>query len=165
MSSTRIARIVLLAQMILVSSAFALAAGNPARAALDDAVQEAKKWKPDAVLTSVSSLTVDKDGRATSWFYGFYSPKGDKYLNVTAKGRTIDTLELAAGQTVAVPTDFMDSDQVMAEAVKAGLTGDAASRMQLTREAWLISGPAQKGNLAVWLNPRTAKLIKKQPVQ
>ncbi len=150
--------------LLMIGSAPLYAAGNPAKTALDDAISEAKKWKPDAILTSVSSLTVDKDGKATSWFYGFYSPKGGNYLNVTAKGRTIETLELGTGQTVAVPTDFMDSDQIMAEAVKDGLKGDSP-RMQLTREAWLVSGGTQKGDAVIFLNPRTGKLIKRQTVQ
>jgi hypothetical protein len=164
MKLKRVAQMLLLAELFLVSSMPASTAGNTAKAALEDATSEAKKWQPDAILTSVSSITVDKDGRATSWFYGFYSPKNQNHLNVTAKGRSIETLELAAGETAAVPSDFLDSDQVMAEAVKSGLKGDTP-RMQLTREAWLVSGGTEKGDVVVWLNPRTARLIKRQTVQ
>jgi hypothetical protein len=145
-------------------SASLYAAGYAARASLPDATTEAKKWQADAILTSVSSLTVGLDGKATSWFYGFYSARARKFLNVTAKGRAIETLELPTGQTAAVNADFLDSDKVMEAAVTAGLKGDSP-RMQLTRTAWLVSGGSNKGDVIIFLNPLSAKLIRRQTVQ
>ena len=160
----RILSLLLLAGMFVLPSSPVYAVGNTARSALSDATTEAKKWQPDAVLTSVSSLTVDKDGHAVSWFYGFYSPKARKFLNVTAKGRAIETLELPTGQTAAVNADFLDSDKIMEQAVQSGLKGDSP-RIQLTRTSWLVSGGTQKGDVIVFLNPLTAKLIKRQSVE
>jgi len=156
--------VLLLAGMLLAPASEIYAANSAARVELGDAVQEATKWQPDAILTSVSSLTVDTEGNAATWFYGFYSPKAGKWLNVTAKGRSIETLELGTGQTEAVPTDFLDSDKAMQAAAKLGVKGDAP-RMGLSRAAWLISGGDKKGSVAVWLNPRTGRLIKRQTVQ
>lgn len=160
----RILSLLLLAGMLLLPSSPVYAAGNTARAAINDVTTEAKKWQPDAVLTSVSSLTVDKDGKAASWFYGFYSPKTRKFLNVTAKGRAIETLELPTGQTAAVNGDFLDSDKIMEQAAQSGLKGDSP-RIQLTRTSWLVSGGSQKGDVILFLNPLTAKLIKRQSVE
>ena len=157
-------RLLLWAGLLTVSSAPLYGAGTTARAALADATAEAKKWNADAILTSVSSLTVGMDGRAASWFYGFYSRRLRKFLNVTAKGRAIDTLELPTGQTAAVGEDFLDSDKVMEAAVAAGLKG-TSPRMQLTRTSWLVSGGTNKGDVVVYLNPLTAKLIRRQTVQ
>jgi len=140
------------------------AAGNKARAALEDATATAKKWRPDAILTSISSNSVDAEGRGVAWFYSFYSPKARSYLAVTARGRAIDTLELGTGSNSAVPAEFIDSDSAMAEAVKAGVKGESL-RMRLTRTEWLVNSGDQKGALSVWLNPRTGRLIKRQTVQ
>ena len=161
--SSRLAEFLTVLALLLVPSVL-FAAGNPARAALDDATDAAKHWQPDAILTSVSSNTVDIDGKGASWFYSFYSRKANSYLAVTAKGRSIDTMQLGTGQSDSVPADFLDSDKAMAEAVKVGLKGETM-RMQLTRAQWVINSGDQKGALSVWLNPRTGKVIKKQAVQ
>jgi len=158
------------AVLVLIAAAFAAvsppvyAAGNTARGALQEAVKTAQQWRPDAVLTSVYTATADVDGKGVSWSYGFYSPEARKYLNVTAKGYSISTLEITIGQTEAVPPDFLDSDQVIAEATKAGVKAETM-RMRLTKTEWLVNSGDQKGDLTVWLNPRTGKLIKRQTVQ
>lgn len=152
----------MVAMLAVVASGYA--AGNRARAALEDATATAKKWRPDAILTSISSNSVDSEGRGAAWFYSFYSPKARSYLAVTARGRAIDTLELGTGSNVAVPAEFIDSDGAMAEALKAGVKGESL-RMRLSRTEWLVNSGDQKGALSVWLNPRTGKLIKRQTVQ
>ena len=159
-----LARVVLLAGLLAISGSPLYAAGSTARAALADAMEAAKKWKPDAVLTNVTSITVGLDGKGTTWFYGFYSPRTGAFLNVTAKGRTIDLLEVGTGQKDPLPTDFLDSDKIMEEATKLGLQG-TEPRMGLTRSAWIVNGGTDKGDVGVWLHPRTAKLIKRQAVQ
>lgn len=154
----------ILGTLLMAGATNASAAGSSARAALDRVLEAAKQWNADAVLTTVSSSTVDGEGKSPTWLYGFHSPKTGKYLLVTAKGRTIDTLELSTGQTGAVPPDFLDSDQAVAEALRYGLKSDTI-RMRLSRTEWLVNGGDQKGALTVWLHPRTGKLIKRQTVQ
>lgn len=153
----------LMAGIWIAAAAPGHAAGNTARAALDDVIETAKHWHPDAILTSVYTASADVDGRATSWAYGFYSPKNGKYLNVTAKGRSIDTLEITVGQSEPVPANFLDSDAVVAAASKAGMNADTM-RMRLTKSQWLVNDGDQKGALSIWLNPRTGRLIKRQIV-
>ncbi|MBI2819262.1 MAG: hypothetical protein HYX73_04715 [Acidobacteria bacterium] len=158
------------AVLVLIAAPFAAvsqpvyAAGYTARAALQEAVKTAQQWRPDAILTSVYTTTADVDGKGVSWSYGFYSPKAHKYLNVTAKGYSVSTLEITIGQTEAVPADFLDSDQVIAEASKAGVKAEIM-RMRLTKTEWLVNSGDQKGDLTVWLNPRNGKLIKLQTVE
>ena len=155
---------ILLAAILTAGSLPGYAAGNTARVALENAIETAKQWRPDAVLTSIYTTTADIDGKALSWSYGFYSPKAASYLNVTARGRSIETLEIAVGQTAAVSSDFVDSNLAVAEATKAGIKADAM-RMRLTKTEWLVNSGDQKGALTIWLNPRTGKLIKRQTVQ
>lgn len=140
------------------------AAGNSARAALSDATAAATKWQPDAILTSIYAANVDLEGKSTTWSYGFYSPKARSFLNVTARGRSISTLEIGTGQTERIPPDFVDSDVILAEAVKAGIKAESV-RVRLTRTEWVVNSGDQKGALSVWLNPRTGRLIKRQTVQ
>jgi hypothetical protein len=140
------------------------ASGNTARMALDDVRATAKDWQPDAILTSIYTASADADGKADAWDYGFYSPKNGNYLNVTAKGRSIDTLQIAVGQTAAVPSDFLDSNEVVAAAAKAGMKSDSM-RMRLTKAQWLVNNGDQKGDMSLWLNPRTGRVIKRQRVQ
>jgi len=155
---------ILLAAFFMVGSLPVHAAGNTARVALESVIAAAKQWRPDAVLSSIYTTTADIDGKAVSWSYGFYSPKAGSYLNVTARGRSIETLEIAVGQTDAVSADFLDSHQAVAEAVKAGIQADTM-RMRLTKTEWLVNSGDHKGALTIWLNPRTGKLIKRQTVQ
>ena len=140
------------------------AAGNNARVALDAAIEAAKKWQADAVLTSVYTPSADIDGKSAAWSYGFHSAKAGNYLNVTARGRSIETLEVGVGQNDAVATDFMDSDLVIAEAAKTGVPVENV-RMRLTKTEWLVNTGDQKGAVTLWLHPRTGKLIKRQTVQ
>ena len=159
-----LARVVLLTGLLVLPGVLLHAAGVTARAALADAIEAAKKWKPDAVLTNVTSITVGPDGKGTTWFYGFYSARTNAFLNVTAKGRMIETLEVGTGQKDSLPAEFMDSDAIMDAAIKAGLKG-TSPRMGLTRAAWIVNGGTDKGDVGVWLNPRTGNVIKRQAVQ
>ena len=164
MKTTRWTSLWLLAVLVAVASSTAHAAGNTAKAALQQATEVAKEWKPDAVLTSISCSAVGEDGKGTTWFYGFYSPRSDSYLNVTAKGRQIEPLEVGAGRKESLPSDFIDSDQAMTEAIKLGIKGKAPT-MGLTRAAWIVNGGSANGDTGVWLNPRTGRLIKRQVMQ
>ncbi|MBI3934440.1 MAG: hypothetical protein HY316_07080 [Acidobacteria bacterium] len=158
-----VATLILITAALLWSPTPGYAAGSTARTALEDATAAANKWSPDAILTTVYANTVGIDGKAMAWTYGFYSPKSRKYLNLTARGRFTDTLELITGQTTSVAADFLDSDKVMEEAVKAGVASETI-RMRLSRTEWLVNEGDRKGALSVWLHPRTGKLIKRQTV-
>jgi hypothetical protein len=154
----------LVAALLILGSLPGHAAGITARAAVDKAIETALQWRPDAILTSIYTATADVEGRSTFWTYGFHSPRAGNYLNVTVRGRAVETLEIAVGQKEMIPKDFLESDQVIAEAVKAGIEAETV-RMRLTKTEWLVNSGDQKGALTVWLNPRTGKLIKKQVVQ
>jgi hypothetical protein len=162
MRSGALARLLLVCYLAISGSSL-YAAGVTARAALADAIAAAKQWKPDAILTNVTSITVGPDGKGTTWFYGFYSPRSNAFLNVTAKGRMIDTLEVGTGQKDPLSQEFLDSDAIMDAAIKAGMKG-ASPRMGLTRTAWIVNGGSDKGDVGVWLNPRTGAVIKRQAV-
>jgi uncharacterized protein YxeA len=164
MKTTRWTSLLLVIALVAVASSTAHAAGNTAKVALKQATDAAKEWKPDAVLTSISSSTVGEDGKGTTWFYGFYSRRADSYLNVTAKGRTVETLEVGTGRKESLAADFIDSDQAMAEAIKLRIRGKGPS-MGLTRTAWIVNGGSVKGDTGVWLNPRTGRLIKRQTME
>lgn len=141
----------------------ALAAGSKARGALEDVTNNAKQWKPDAVLTSVSTNAVNPDGTAAVWFYHFYSRKADQHLNITSKGRALDPLEVGTGPTAAVAADFIDSDHAMQAAVARGLKGESP-QMGLTSKGWIVSGGSNAGDVAVTLNARTGAMIAKNVV-
>jgi hypothetical protein len=138
--------------------------GTKAHAMLDEAVAAGKKWQPDAILTSISTFSADMQGGASNWFYGFYSPKKDTYLNVTAKGFSLEPLQATTGKKQALPADFLDSDQVMAAAVKLGIKGTSPT-MGLSGNTWIVMGGTETGNTGVFLNARTGTLIKRQVVQ
>jgi len=138
--------------------------GTKARTMLNEAIAAGKKWQPDAILTSISTFSADTQGGASNWFYGFYSPKNDSYLNLTARGFSLDPLQAATGKREAVAADFLDSDQVMAAAVRLGIKGTSPT-MGLTGNTWIVMGGTETGNTGVFLNARTGKLIKRQVVQ
>jgi hypothetical protein len=163
MRSRALARLLVFAGLLIFPGMSLYAAGATARAALADAIKAAKEWKPDAILTNVTSITVGEDGKGTTWFYGFYSPRSNSFLNVTAKGRMIETLNVGTGQKDRLPDDFIDSDRIMEEALKLGMKG-SSPRMGLTAAAWIVNGGTEKGDVGVWLNPRSGRLIKRQAV-
>jgi hypothetical protein len=138
--------------------------GTKARAMLNEAIEAGKKWEPDAMLTSISTFSADMQGGASNWFYGFYSSKKNSYLNVTARGFSLDQLQAATGKKEAVPTDFLDSDQVMTAAVKLGIKGTSPT-MGLSGNTWIVMGGTETGNTGVFLDAKTGKLIKRQVVQ
>lgn len=145
------------------SSAPAVAVGTKARAALEQAIAAAKQWQADAILTNVSSLTVNEDGTANTWFYAFHSPKTKKYMNVTAVGRKIETLEVIRGLTDPLALDFIDSDLAMQEAKKNGIKGNSPS-MGLVKRGWAVNGGFESGDVSVWLNPKTGAFLRKDTI-
>lgn len=147
------------------------AAGPTAKAALVSAAADAKKWQPDAALTSVSSLPVMPDGTADSWMYAFYSPKTRKFLTVTVKGGKSTTLEVQQGLTDPVGSDFIDSDKAMQEAKANGLRGKTPSmalnfmgNIKQPTAFWTVTGGFASGDVSVILDARTGKLFMRNQV-
>lgn len=164
MKAKRFAGWLLFAVLALaLGSVQGFAAGAKARAALEQAMEAAKQWQADAVLTNVSSMTVNPDGTAGTWFYSFYSPKKTKYMNVTASGRQVETLEVMKGLTDPLALDFIDSDVAMQEAKKYGIKGESPS-MGLTRKGWAVNGGFDPGNISVWLNAKTGAFLRKEVI-
>lgn len=158
----------LLAVALLAGTVEALAGGATARAALGKSTELAKKWKADAVLTSISSLQVQPDGTAKSWLYMFYSPGSKKYNIVTVKGASLEDLEVNSGMNLPIVGEFLDSDKAVAEAKKNGLKGSSISvGLNMggvgkdARLYWSVNGGFEKGDVSVTLDGKTGKFVKK----
>ena len=160
---------VLVAATALALPGFRLAPGATAKAALPQATAIAGKWRPDAALTHVSSITVNPDGTASSWIYTFYSPKTSKTLNVTmSPGAPVDTLEVPNTSMIPVG-DFVDSDVAMKEAAKHQLKGSSPSMglvvMGSTGAAtWSVNGGFAEGDVSVVLVGKTGAFIRRQVI-
>jgi len=165
----RLTLAVLFAATTLAATGSRLAPGTTAKAALPQATTIAGKWRPDAALTHVSSLTVNSDGTAASWIYTFYSPKTKKSLNVTiSTGAPFDTLEVPNTSMIPVG-DFVDSDAAMKEAAKHQLKGKDPSMglvvMGSTGSAtWSVNGGFAEGDVSVVLVGKTGAFIRRQVI-
>ncbi|HEU0200136.1 MAG TPA: hypothetical protein VFR86_06840 [Burkholderiaceae bacterium] len=114
--------------LILAAAAPAFAAST-AKAALKEVVAAGQKWQPDAVVTHVSTLFGQPDGKANSWIYTVYSPKAKKSATVTTKDtKVVEVLEVLRNTSTDPIGDFIDSDQATAAAAKAGLTLDKGAK-------------------------------------
>jgi hypothetical protein len=156
-----------------VEPAQMLGGGLTAKSELTKTRALSKKWQTDAVLTSISSLTVSSDGTATSWLHSFYSPSSKRYMIITVKSNSIDTMEVNTGFTRDIGMEFIDSDKAMAEAKKNGLKGHAYS-MGLnmmgaagmnTSPIWSVNGGYEKGDVSVMLDAKTGKFLKKEEMK
>jgi hypothetical protein len=141
-----------------------------ARAGLTPAAAAAKKWRPDAALTNVSSLTVNANGSAKSWLYTFYAPKTKQSLSVTvAPGSPLDTLEVPNTSMVPIGDTFVDSDRAMQEAKKHDLKGDSPSMglvvMGFTgAPVWAVNGGFSEGDVSVMLDGKTGTFIRREVI-
>lgn len=156
------------AGMVVAGTGIAGAGGATAKAGLGKSNELAKKWKADAVLTSISSLEVQPDGTANSWLYMFYSPAAKKYNIVTAKGASFEDLEVNSGMTLPIVGEFLDSDMAVAEARKHGLKGGSISvglnMGGIGKDArlyWSVNGGFEKGDVSVTLDGKTGAFVKK----
>jgi len=134
-----------------------------ARAALEQVMETAKTWSADATLTAVNTNLANEDGTAAAWTYTFYSRRKAKWNLITAKGRQITSLEVAAGAERAIKDLFADSDVVMAEAVKNGLKGKSP-RMNLSPAGWIVRGGDDPGDVIVTINPTSGAFVKRSIV-
>jgi hypothetical protein len=156
----------LIVLMLLSSSPAALSGGGmTARKGLAKAVETAKKWSSDAVLTAISSMEILPGGTARSWIYGFYSPSSGKFYHVDYGPSTWRTLEVRVGSTEPVGEKFIDSDKAWAEAVKNKIKGKEPSMAVKVLGSgaekalyWAVNGGFNKGDVSVLLDAATGKL-------
>jgi hypothetical protein len=153
---------------VLVWAGAALAAGTTAKAGLGKSTEIARKWKADAVLTSIAAYNVQPDGKSASWLHMFYSPGSKKYMIVTVKGSKFEEMEVNSGMSQAITVDFLDSDKAVAEAKKNGLKGsDISVGLNMggigasARLYWSVNGGMEKGDVSVTLDGKTGAFVKK----
>lgn len=170
-------------QVLACSAALALMpsvqAAQTAKAAITQAATAAAKWQPDAQLTHVSTLRGQVDGRAPSWLCTYYSPKAKKSAIVTVRdgGKVEVDADVRNTSVDAIGGDFVDSDQVVAAAAKAGLKldkgaknlgfglvvgGQATGKPQLY---WSVTVSTDQGMSGVTLNGRDAAFVKRDDVK
>jgi len=155
-------------------SSLAYAAGATAKAGLAQAQESAMKWKTDAVLVQLSTLSGNMDGTAEKWRFLFHSPQAKKGYKVDVKEGKIDqTLEVSSLFKDVLDADFIDSAQAMAEAKKNGLKGKGRSMMTLhimlkgTKNQgpyWNIVGDMAEGKSTI-IDAKTGKFFRHQALQ
>lgn len=170
-------------QVMALAMSLALAqaaqAAQTAKAAITQAAPAAAKWQADAQLTHVSTLRGQGDGRAASWLCSYYSPKAKKSAIVTVRDGGKVELDADVRNTSVDPIggDFVDSDQAVAAAAKAGLKldkaakdlglglvvgGQATGRPQLY---WSVMVSTDKGVSGVTLSGKDASFVKRDDVK
>jgi|OpeIllAssembly_1097287.scaffolds.fasta_scaffold00798_5 hypothetical protein len=158
--------------LFAVTPAFAAAT---AKEAVKEATAAAQKWQPDAVLTHVSTLRGQGDGKAVDWLYSFYSPKAKKSAIVTAKDKAVTDVAADVRNTSVDPLgpDFIDSDKAAEAAIKAGLKIDKTTKglgygLVVGNQAvgkpqlfWSVTVMGDSGFSAVTLNGKDGAFIKR----
>jgi len=155
-------------------SSLAFGAGTTAKAGLAQAQESAMKWKTDAVLVQLSTLSGNMDGTAEKWSFLFHSPQAKKGYKVDVKEGKIDqTLEVSSIFKDVLDADFIDSAQAIAEAKKNGLKGKGRAMMTLhimlkgTKNQgpyWNIVGDMAEGKSTI-INAKTGKFFRHQPLK
>ena len=141
-----------------------------ARTQLAQATAAAKKWRPDAALTHVSSITVNADGSAKSWLYTFYAPQSKKSMIITAAvGEPLDTLQVPNTSMVPLGDTFVDSDRAMQLAKQHDLKGSNPSMglvvMGITGSPiWSVNGGFAEGDVSVMLDGKTGAFIRREVI-
>ncbi len=151
--------------ILVVMPGLSLAKGTTARALLPQAVEKAKAWNKDAVLTNLSTLTVNTDGTSDSWTYAFFSPSSKKFLSVTQNGSELKVIKIPFGLKKPIGGKFIDSHQAITEAKKNGLKGNSLS-MGLavfgTKESvWAVNGGHDSGDVSILIDATTGKFLRK----
>jgi len=156
--------------LVITGARLAPPAGLTARSGLPQAAAAAKKWRSDAALTHVSSLTVQSDGTAKSWIYTFYALASKKSLNVTvAPGEPLDTLEVPNTSMVPIGDAWVDSDRAMEEAKKHDLKGKSPSMGLVVMGStgspvWAVNGGLDEGDVSVMLVGNTGAFIRREVI-
>lgn len=161
--------------MVVAAPAFA---ASTAKAALKEVTAAGQKWQPDAVVTHLSTLFGQSDGKARSWIYMVYSPKAKKSATVTTEDmKVVEVLEVLRNTSVDPIGDFIDSDKATAAAVKAGLKVDKGTKsvgMGLTvgNQAvgkptlfWSVMVTSGDGFSSVTLNGKDGTFVKRDDVK
>lgn len=168
----------------LACLAFALAApaalaAQTAKAAIQQAGPAAAKRRADARLTHVSTLRGQADGRAVQWLCTYYSPAAKKSAIVTVRdGGKVDVDADVRNTSIdALGTEFVDSDQAVAAAAKAGLKikkdekglglGLVVGNQALGKPQafWSVMVSGDKGMTSVTLAARDATFVKRDDVK
>ena len=162
----------LIALPLCLSTAFA--GGETAKAGLGQAQASAVKWKADAVLVQIITVSGNMEGTAENWSFLFHSPQANTSYKVDVKGSKIDqTNEVSPSFTDAVAGDFIDSVQAMAEAKKKGLKGRRRAMMTLhvmlqgTKSEgpfWNIVSDQAEGRSTL-IKAETGKFFRHQPLK
>lgn len=146
--------------------------GATAKAALPQVTAAARKWQPDALLVSLSTLLARADGTAPEWKYAFYSPKVQKRFVVTAHGSRVEGREVRLGFGTEPLGEFIDSDAAMREARKGGLKGNEPSMSVNLRGAgkaastyWVVNGGFAKGDVSVFLEAATGRFSSRSTME
>jgi len=122
----------IIATAVAITAISAFAAGTTAKVAFDAATAVARQWQADAVPVSISAVSVQSDGTATSWSYIFFSPQRQQgYSVATRDGEIVDRGEVTGYLKDEIGNEFVDSDQALAEAGKNGLSGSSDTTMSL----------------------------------
>lgn len=165
--------------LLFALSAPAAFAAQTARTAVGQAGPVAAKWQADARLTHVSTLRGQADGRAVQWLCTYYSPAAKKSAIVTVRdgGKVEIDADVRNTSVDALGADFVDSDQAVAAAAKAGLTfakdtrnlglglvvgNQATGRPQAF---WSVMVSDDKGMSSVTLAARDAVFVKRDSVK
>jgi hypothetical protein len=118
------ARILIAAAAAVVMSSIApaiLAAGKTANSLLAKSAAAAKKWDPGAQLVAVETSNADPKGFAPNWTFVFESAVTKKQIGVMAEADgSISHFDTSTNHRKPI-AGFVDSDKVMAVAVKNGL--------------------------------------------
>ena len=158
--------------LMMVASAHAAAT---AKEAVKEATSAAQKWQADAVLTLVSTLRGQADGKAADWLYTFYSPKAKKSAIVTTKDKAVTdvTADVRNTSTDPLGAESADSDKAVEAAVKSGLKlgkggkgvaialyvgNQAVGKRQLF---WSVSVMDDDGMVSVLLDGASAAFIRR----
>jgi len=165
MKTARLAMFLLMAAVATGASAFA--AGTTAKAAFDAATAVARQWQDDAVPVSISALSVQPDGTATSWSYIYFSPQRQQGFSVaTRDGEIVDRGEVTGYLKDEISREFVDSDQALTEAGKNGLSGNGDTTMSLvvmgqatdsTGSYWTVSRGFDTGDVSVVVDAKNGK--------
>ncbi len=112
--------------------------GVAAKEKLAVANAAAQKWQKDAILVSVETKTATPVGTAYSWMYLYNSPSIKQQIALLLADDSDQVSQFPSPSFSVYKNgvgDFVDSEQVMAEAVKNGLkTNKFGMSMSLRRE-------------------------------
>ncbi len=159
-------RVLLLVILAATLPLYAQSPGATARAALEPALETAKSWHADAVLTNVSAVGVAPDGSADAWDYIFYSPSTNSYGRLTARmivGGAFAIKKVSNGPTGAVAENFIDSHLALATARWNGLNLRSAI-MGLTSKGWAVYAGLRRGDAIVWIDAKTGAYLRTEAI-